>query len=113
MKERRRTMYVRMNFFKAKPGKRDEVRDTYVSYVVPAHKGHTGIRFVHLLECLEAVDEGISITAWDTKGDLEAYEKSGDYQKITAMFTELMEGPPTVKSYEVTASSEPMILRIF
>jgi len=106
-------MYVRMNFFKVKSGKRDEVRDTYINNVIPAHQGHRGIRFVHLLECIEAKDEGISITAWDTKGDLEAYEKSGDYQKMTAMFTELMEGPPILKTYEVTGSSEPMILRIF
>lgn len=106
-------MYVRMTFFKVKPGKRDEVRNTYVNQVIPAHKEHKGIRFVHLLECMEPADEGISVTAWDTKGDLEAYEKSGDYQRTLAMFTELMTGPPTLKSYEVTASSEPMILRIF
>jgi heme-degrading monooxygenase HmoA len=106
-------MYVRMTFFKVKPGKRNEVRDTYVEHVIPAHKEHKGVRFVHLFECIEAADEGISVTAWDTKGDLEAYEKSGDYKRIWAMFTELMAGPPTLKSYEVTASSEPMILRIF
>jgi len=106
-------MYVRMTFFKVKPGKRDEIRNTYVNHVIPAHKEHKGIRFVHLLECMEPEDEGISITAWDTKGDLEAYEKSGSYQRILAMFTDLMAGPPTLKSYEVTASSEPMILRIF
>jgi len=106
-------MYVRMTFFKVKPGKMDQLRNTYVNHVIPAHKGHKGIRFVHLFECLEVQDEGISLTAWDTKGDLEAYEKSGDYQKILSMFTEFFAGTPTLKSYEVTASSEPIILRIF
>jgi hypothetical protein len=62
---------------------------------------------------MESVNEGLSLTAWDTKGDLEAYEKSGDYQRILSMFTEYFDGTPTLKSYEVTASSEPMILRIF
>lgn len=106
-------MYVRMTFFKVKPGKMDELRNIYVNHVIPAHKEHKGIRFVHLFEGTDAADEGISLTAWDTRGDLEAYEKSGDYPKILAMFTEVLAGAPTLKSYEVTASSEPMILRIF
>jgi heme-degrading monooxygenase HmoA len=106
-------MYIRMTFFKTKPGKLDSLRNTYVNEVIPLHKGHKGIRFVHLLECMETPDEGISITAWDTKGDLEAYEKSGDYTKIVSKFNGLLSGQTTLKSYEVTASSEPLILRLF
>jgi heme-degrading monooxygenase HmoA len=106
-------MYVRMTFFKVKPGKMDELRNIYVNHVIPAHKEHKGIRFVHLFECMDAATEGISLTAWDTKGDLEAYEKGGDYPKILAMFADVLADVPTLKSYEVTASSEPMILRIF
>jgi heme-degrading monooxygenase HmoA len=90
-------MYVRMTFFKVKPGKMDELRNLYVNEVIPTHKNNKGIRFVHLLEALEAKDEGISVTAWDTRGDLET------------MFAD----EPVLKSYEVTASSEPLILRIF
>jgi heme-degrading monooxygenase HmoA len=106
-------MYVRMTFFRVKPGKMDELRNLYVNHVIPAHRERKGIRFVHLFECTDAADEGISLTAWDTRGDLEAYEKSGDYPKILAIFAEVLAGAPTLKSYEVTASSEPMILRIF
>lgn len=106
-------MYVRMTFFKAKPGKLDNVRNVYLNEVLPLHKGHKGIRFAHLLECTESPDEGVSITAWDTKGDLEVYEKGGDYQVILAKFKDLLQGDTTLKAYEVTASSEPMILRIF
>ena len=106
-------MYVRMTFFNVKPGKMDELRNLYVNEVIPAHKDNKGIRFVHLLEALDAKNEGISVTAWDTRGDLESYEKSGDYQKIVAMFKEMFADEPVLKSYEVTASSEPIILRIF
>jgi heme-degrading monooxygenase HmoA len=106
-------MYVRMTFFKVKPGKMDELRNIYVNHVIPAHREHKGVRFVHLIECTDAENEGISLTAWDTRGDLEAYERSGDYPKVLAMFAEVLAGAPTLKSYEVTASSEPMILRIF
>jgi heme-degrading monooxygenase HmoA len=102
-----------MTFFKVKPGKMDELRNLYVNEVIPAHKGHKGIRFVHLLEALDAKDEGISVTAWDTRGDLETYEKSGEYQKIVVRFKEMFAEEPVLKSYEVTASSDPIILRIF
>jgi heme-degrading monooxygenase HmoA len=106
-------MYVRMTFFKVKPGMLDQLRNTYVNEVIPVHKGHKGIRFVHLLECMEEADEGISITAWDTKGDLEAYEQSGDYTAILSKFKDVFAGEPRLRSYEVTSSSEPLILRIF
>jgi heme-degrading monooxygenase HmoA len=106
-------MYIRMTFFKVKPGKMDELRNTYVNEVIPAHKGHKGIRFVHLMEALEAKNDGISVTAWDTKGDFEAYEKSGEYQQIVAKFRALLDGEPVLNAYEVTASSDPIILRIF
>lgn len=106
-------MYVRMTFFKVKPGKMDELRNLYVNEVIPTHKNNKGIRFVHLLEGLDTKDEGISVTAWDTRGDLETYEKNEEYQKAVARFKEMFSDEPVLKSYEVTASSEPLILRIF
>ena len=106
-------MYVRMTFFTVKEGKMDELRETYNKEVISAHKSHKGIRFIHLFECLDDRTEGISITAWDTKADLDAYEKSGDYDKLLGLFNALYNSAPSLKSYEVTASSEPILLRIF
>jgi heme-degrading monooxygenase HmoA len=102
-----------MTFFKLREGRMQELRDLYNKEVVSAHKNHKGIRFVHLLESLDNKDEGISITAWDTKADVEAYEKSGDYEKLVAKFKHMYAEEPLLKSYEVTASSEPILLRIF
>ena len=106
-------MYVRMTFFKVKPGMMEALRNVYVNELTPSHSNHQGLRFVHLLENMEHGDEGISVTAWDTKGDLERYEKSGDHQKLVGRFRDMFVGETSLKSYEVTASSEPMILRIF
>jgi heme-degrading monooxygenase HmoA len=102
-----------MTFFKLKPGKMSELRELYNQDVLSAHKGHKGIRFVHLLESLDNKEEGISITAWDTKADLDAYEKSGVYEGLVEKFKDFYGSPPVLKPYEVTASSEPIILRIF
>jgi heme-degrading monooxygenase HmoA len=106
-------MYVRMTFFKVKDGKMDALRDLYNKDVISAHKNHKGIRFVHLLECLENRNEGISVTVWDTKADLDAYETSGDYERLRGLFNEMYSNVPSLTSYEVTASSEPILLRIF
>ena len=80
-------MYVRMTFFKVQNGKMGELRDLYNKEVIPAHKGHKGVRFVHLLESLDNSDEGISVTAWDTKADVDAYEKSGDYLRGWSVYS--------------------------
>jgi len=106
-------MYVRMTFFQLKPGKMQSLRELYNEEVVSAHKNHKGIRFVHLLESLDNKDDGISLTAWDTRADLESYERSGDYEKLVAKFKNMYAGEPELKSYEVTASSEPILLRLF
>jgi heme-degrading monooxygenase HmoA len=106
-------MYVRMTLFKVKEGRMPDLRDLYNKEVIPAHKNHKGIRFVHLLECLEDTNEGISVTAWDTRADLDTYEKSGDYERLVGLFSEMYSDQPSLKSYEVTASSEPILLRIF
>ena len=106
-------MYVRMTLFRLKTGKMQELRELYNKEVVSAHRGHKGIRFVHLLESLDNKDQGISLTAWDTKADLEAYEKSGDYERLVAKFKHMYAADPVLQSYEVTASSDPIILRLF
>ncbi|MBE9569642.1 MAG: antibiotic biosynthesis monooxygenase [Proteobacteria bacterium] len=106
-------MFLRLTVFKVKQGKMDELRQLYIKVVMPAHKNHKGNRFVHLLERVDEKDQGISITAWDSRVDAEAYEKSGDYEKILGHFNELFQGSTRLESYEVTASSEPLLLRIF
>lgn len=63
-------MYVRIVFLKLKEGKMDELRESYSKEVIRAVKAHKGNRFVHLLEFREDINEAISVTAWDTRGDL-------------------------------------------
>lgn len=106
-------MYVRMVFLKLKEGKMELFRNAFLSEVIPTVTAHKGSRFVHLLECGENENEGISLTAWDTKGDFEAYLQSGDFEKTSEKYLPMFDDEPVIKSYEVTASSQPLILRIF
>ena len=106
-------MYIRMTFVQLKPDKKEAARKLYNNEVIPAHKDRQGLRFVHLMESMDNRDEGITVTAWDTREDALAYEKSGDYQKQISKFKDFIEGEPELKSYQITASSEPLLLRIF
>ena len=99
-------MYIRMTFFKIKDGKMDSLRDLYHKEVIPAHMSHKGIRFMRLLECLEDGNEGISVTIWDTKADLDAYEASREYERLRDLFNEMCGATRSHRSYEVTASSD-------
>ena len=106
-------MYVRMVFLKLKEGEMDAFREAFSSEVIPTVTAHKGNRFNHLLECRENKNEGISVTTWDTREDFEAYLKSGDYERTSEKYLPMFADEPVIKSYEVTASSEPLILRIF
>lgn len=106
-------MYIRMTFVRLNPDKKEAARKLYNNEVIPAHKGRPGLRFVHLMESMDNKDEGIAVTAWDTREDALAYEKAGEYQKLLHKFKDLIDGEPVLKSYQITASSEPLLLRIF
>jgi len=106
-------MFVRLTFVEFQPEKMEEVRRLYHNQVIPAMKEQEGLRFVHLLECLEAEGEAISITAWDNKANADAYERSGLYQELVGKFQPFYTALPELKSYEVTVSSDPILVRIF
>lgn len=58
----------------------------YNEQVIRSMQKQKGHRFIRLMECLENQDEGISVTAWDTKADLDAWEKSGVYEELIRKF---------------------------
>ena len=96
-------MFVRMTFTKIDPASaeaavralyyRDEIRG-----VLARQRGH---RFRHLLESVDVPGEGVSVTAWDSREDAEAYEMSGAYEELVAKFRHFYTGPERLASYEV------------
>ena len=106
-------MYLRLTFFKVNSGDMEDLRNLYNNEVIPAHKRHKGSRFVHLPERLDTPDEGISVTGWDDKATLDAYEDRGEDERMPDKFRKFFDGEPTLQAYAVTASSEPLLLRIF
>jgi heme-degrading monooxygenase HmoA len=95
-------VFVRMTFTQSDPASAEAARALYnsdeVSGVLERQKGH---RFHYLLESVDVPGEGVSVTAWDSREDAEAYERSGAYEGLVAKFIHFYTGPVRVASYEV------------
>jgi heme-degrading monooxygenase HmoA len=95
-------MFVRMTFTKSDPASAEAARTLYnsdeVSGVLDRQRGH---RFHYLLESVDAPGEGVSVTAWDSREDAEAYERSGAYEELMAKFGQFHTEPARLRSYEV------------
>ena len=94
--------FVRMTFTKSDPACAEAARALYnsgeVSGILSRQKGH---RFHYLLESADTPGEGVSVTAWDSREDAEAYEMSGAYEGLVAKFSHFYTGPARLGSYEV------------
>ena len=94
-------MFVRMTFTKMDPAHVDEASDLYnneASGVIAQQKGY---RFHYLLLSADNPGEGISMTAWDSREDAEAYEQSGTYKELVGKFSRYFTEPPELRTYEV------------
>ena len=95
-------MFVRMTFTKIDPASAEAVRALYyrdeIWGVLDRQRGH---RFHYLLESVDVPGEGVSVTAWDSREDAEAYEMSGAYEELVAMFVPFYTGAARLASYEV------------
>ena len=95
-------MFVRMTFTQSDPTSAEAVRALYyrdeIWGVLERQKGH---RFHYLLESVDVPGEGVSVTAWDSREDAEAYERSGAYEELVAKFRHFYTGAARLASYEV------------
>lgn len=76
-------MWVRLTFTKFTPADLDDARKLYhspfVSGVISQQKGY---RFHYWLESQEIPGDVISLTAWNSQADAEAYERTGVYREL-------------------------------
>ena len=101
-------MFVRMTFTKTDPAHSDEAialfNSEQVSGVIGQQKGH---RFHYLLQSVEDPTEGVTVTAWDSREDAEAYaQQSGPFKELLGKFTRWHTRPAEVRTYEVVGGGE-------
>jgi heme-degrading monooxygenase HmoA len=95
-------MFVRMNFTQSDPASAEAARALHyrdeIAGVLARQRGH---RFHYLLESVDDATEGVFVTAWDSREDAEAYERSSAYEELADKFTYFHTGAARLSSYEV------------
>jgi len=94
-------MYARVLWGKLRLGKWDEYEAHYKDTVVPASRRMQGFKGRRLLRSLQNPDEGLTVSFWDTKGDMDAYVASAERQSIAQRADELYTGEYWVKEFEI------------
>jgi heme-degrading monooxygenase HmoA len=94
-------MLARVAWGKVKPGSWDDYERIYREQIVPASQGVKGLRFRELLRGSDDPDEGISLTLWDSREDLEAYEKGATYQGFLDRVKDFYAGEYWIKHFDV------------
>lgn len=98
-------MYARLVWGKLKPGMWDEYERGYSEEVVSRTRQIKGFRGRRLLRGLDDTNEGISITLWETKEDMENYAKSPERQARAKEAERLYAGDYWVKHFEIRVST--------
>ena len=94
-------MLARIAWGKVKPGTWDEYERVYREEILPTSRDVKGLRFRELLRGSDDPDEGISLTLWDSKEDLDAYERGPVYQRFVSRVTEFYVGEYWIKHFDV------------
>jgi heme-degrading monooxygenase HmoA len=87
--------------FRVAPEKTEEAVLIYLSSVAPKMREQRGFRGGLVLSNPE-VDEGYTITLWETEEDAEVYESSGAYREQVAKLGDTLAEPPIRKIHEVS-----------
>jgi heme-degrading monooxygenase HmoA len=94
-------MWIRLTSFTPLPGRVDDLRKTYRENLLPAIKSQPGSIDAMLLEPADGAGEFVSLTMWRDRESAEAYDSAGTYGRLVGHVSQLFEGRPTLRSYEV------------
>ena len=83
------------------PERLEEATRIFQTEVIPMLK-QEGSRGVYLLVDPQS-GRGLSLTLWENEADRTRYEQSGKFQEILGKFAGMLQGEPTVETYEVRA----------
>ena len=94
-------MFARVAWGKVKPGTWQEYEQFYHDEVIPKTRDLKGLVFRELLQGADDPNEGISLSLWESREDLEAYERSDVYGRITEQGRAFYIGEFWVKHFDV------------
>jgi heme-degrading monooxygenase HmoA len=91
---------------KVKPGTWQEYEQPYHDTIMPETLDVSGLVFRELLQGVDDPNEGISLTLWDSREDLDAYEQNEVYQRAVDRAPAFYVGEYRVKHFEVRLGEE-------
>ena len=94
-------MLARVAWGKVQPGTWEEYERLYHDEILPATRDVKGLHQRELLRGTNDPDEGISLTLWESREDLEAYERSDLYQGLVDRARAFYVGEFWVKHFDV------------
>ena len=94
-------MFARVAWGKVKPGTWEEYERLYHDEILPGTRNIKGLHLRELLRGTDDPDEGISLTLWESREDLDAYEQSDLYQRLVDRARAFYVGEFWVKHFDV------------
>jgi heme-degrading monooxygenase HmoA len=92
--------FVRAGVFKAQHDKIDELRRLYEQEAIPRIRSVGGNLGAYLLQQHNDPDAFMALTAWKTRADAEAYERSGTAAEMVGKIRHTFAGPPALVTYD-------------
>ena len=99
-------MFARVAWGKVKPGTWRDYEQVYHDAILPDTRNVKGLVFRELLQGADDPNEGISLTLWESREDLDAYERSDLYQRLTERGRAFYVGEFWVKHFDVRLGEE-------
>ena len=97
-------MFTRVVELRCRSGKSKELNTTIHEKVVPILKKQRGFVDEIVLVSDTESTRVLGISFWDTKADAERYHRE-EYPKINDSLRHLLDGDPTVRTFEVSSST--------
>jgi quinol monooxygenase YgiN len=92
---------VRLIFVTVKPDQGQQAVDLWKNHCAPLMIKQPGCLSEKLLECVDAPDEFISYSEWDSQASIDKYRGSEAHTEIQKHARGLQGGQATVKRYEI------------
>jgi len=99
-------MYVRLTYINFLPGRAEEAKTIYNGEIVQVVRKQKGNLDCRMLEPVNAADDHISMTVWETKEAADTYHSSGIYKKLVDRVRDLFSKEPVLKVYSAEGVME-------
>jgi heme-degrading monooxygenase HmoA len=97
-------MFTRIVELTTKTGKNKQLSDTIHEKILPILKKQKGFVDETVLVSDKEDNRVLSLSFWNRREDAEEYHRA-EYQKIKEMVQHLLEGEPTIRTFDVHSST--------